>query len=292
MTKVFLSHSTSDKGFVRRLAASLTAYGIDSWIDEAEIHYGESLISRISESIKKIDLVLAVISRNSIDSSWVRKELEWALTREIKSRRIVVIPILVDRVDIPFFLVDKLYADFTDAERYPANAKRLADSILYHTTGATSCSEPQPDVPGVAVGKSYRPTKFSLLTSGIIIVIAILVILLLFAYGRTDNSAKYLAEITYSGIVVAGEFIAVAIIEIVRGLLISSLIRRDPNFAKEISGFLISGLPIKRYRRLVARYWHHPLMKVAVFCEVAVLLLILPIALGVLRIGYLFFVKP
>ncbi len=292
MTKVFLSHSSNDKDFVRKLAASLAGYGVNSWIDEAEIRYGESLITRISESIEKIDLVLAVISKNSIDSSWVRKELEWALTREIKSRRIVVIPVLIDRVDIPFFLIDKLYADFTEPGKYDANVKRLAESIQYHATGAASAALPQTEVPGVSVPKSYRPLRFSLLTSSVIIAIALLVILLLFAYGKTENSTKYLQDITYSGIVVAGEFIAVAVIEIIRDLLMSSLIRRDPNFARDISGFVITGLTFRRYRRVVARYWHHPLMKVAVFCEVAVALIIVPIALGVLKVGYLFFVKP
>ena len=292
MIKVFLNHSSNDKDFVRKLAASLVDYGIDSWIDEAEIRYGESLITCISESIEKIDLVLAVISKNSIDSSWVRKELEWALTREIKSRKIVVIPVLIDRVDIPFFLIDKLYADFTGSHQYSANTKRLAKSIQYHVTGAAGPSGSLPEVAGIGVTKTYRPLKFSLLTSGIIIAMALLVILLLFAYGKIDNSTKHLQDIIFSGIVVAGEFIAVAIIEIVRDLLMSSLIKKDPNFAKDVSGFVISGLPIKRYRRVVARYWHHTLMKVAVFCEVMVYLLILPLALGVLKIGYLFFVKP
>jgi hypothetical protein len=292
MSKVFLSHSSSDKGFVRKLAASLVTYGIDSWIDEAEIHYGESLITRISESIEEIDLVLAIISENSIDSSWVRKELEWALTREIKSRNIVVVPVLIDRVDIPFFLIDKLYADFTDSQQYSANTKRLAQSIQYHTTGVAGPSSPPPEVAGFGVTKTYRPLKFSLLTSGIIIATALLVILLLLAYAKTDNSTKHLQDITFSGVVVAGEFIAVAMVEIMRDLLVSSLIRRDPNFSKDISGFVISGLPIKRYRRVVARYWHHTLMKVAVFCEVTVYILMLPLVLGVLRIGYLFFLKP
>lgn len=292
MTKVFLSHSTNDKDFVRRLATSLAGYGIDSWIDEAEIRYGESLITRISESIEGIDLVLAIVSKTSIDSSWVRKELELALTREIKSRKIVVIPILLDRVDIPFFLIDKLYADFTGSQEYSANTKRLVESIQYHATGRAGQAVRPHEIAGGGVTKTYKPLKFSLLISGVTIAAAILVILLLLAYNKTDNSTKHLQDIIFTGIVVAGEFVALAIIEIVKDLLLSTLIRRDPNFAKDISGIVIGGLPIKRYRRVVAHYWHHTLMKVAVFCEVMGYLLIPPVALGVMKIGYLFFVKP
>ena len=291
MAKVFLSHSSDDKEFVRTLAASLQECGIDSWIDEAEIHFGDSLIQRISDSIERIDLVIAVISEGSVDSSWVRKELEWALTREIQSRRIVVIPILLDRVDIPFFLVDKLYADFTDARTYADTVKRLADSIKFHVTGDESRSHGPDDVPGIPFPKSYRPLKFSLITSGMIIALAVLVVSLLLAYEKTEHSTKYFQEIKFTGVVVACEFMAIALIETFRDLLIWSLISRNPNFARDISGFSITGLPIKRYRRFVARYWHLTLMKVAVLCEICVLLCIPPVAMGVLRIGYLFFVK-
>ena len=41
MTKIFLSHNHRDKEFVRELAGYLRQYGIEAWVDEAEIKIGE-----------------------------------------------------------------------------------------------------------------------------------------------------------------------------------------------------------------------------------------------------------
>ena len=66
---VFISHNSKDKPFVDKLANSLKSYNIRCWVDEAEIRFGESLVRKISDAISKIDLVIAVISNNSIYSN-------------------------------------------------------------------------------------------------------------------------------------------------------------------------------------------------------------------------------
>ena len=153
---VFVSHNSADKPFVRRLAAELQKNGIRCWVDEAEIHHGESLVQKISDAIEHIALVLAVISRNSVDSSWVRRELDWAMTKEIKQRRVVIIPVVIDKCDVPFFLMNKLYADFTDPERFRGTADRLVASIRHHT-GQASPSGAETSL-GDSISPPYRPT--------------------------------------------------------------------------------------------------------------------------------------
>jgi TIR domain len=45
MVRVFLSHSSKDKPFVRDLAAALEAGGeIKVWLDEREIEYGQNIV--------------------------------------------------------------------------------------------------------------------------------------------------------------------------------------------------------------------------------------------------------
>lgn len=73
---VFISHNSKDKPFVRKLASSLRTHNIRCWVDEAEIRFGESLVQKISDAISKIDLVIAVISNNSVYSNWIRQELD------------------------------------------------------------------------------------------------------------------------------------------------------------------------------------------------------------------------
>lgn len=109
---MFLSHSHRDKQFVRSLGGFLEAAGIAVWIDEAEIRVGESLTRKLAEAINEVDIVVAIVSSASVSSEWVQKELDLAMNHEIAQRRVKVIPVLKEEVDLPGFLDGKLYADF------------------------------------------------------------------------------------------------------------------------------------------------------------------------------------
>jgi multidrug efflux pump subunit AcrA (membrane-fusion protein) len=115
---VFLSHSHSDKEFARKLAADLRANGHSVWIDEAEINIGDSLIEKIREGLDAVDYVCAILSKSSIDSLWVQKELDIASNREIDEKRVVVLPLVITDVELPGFLKGKFYGDFRDQSRY------------------------------------------------------------------------------------------------------------------------------------------------------------------------------
>ena len=112
MPGVFLSHNTADKGFSWKLGKSLQEYGIQVWIDEAEIKVGESLIRKISEGIEEMEYLAVILTPSSVSSGWVQKELELAITSEITGKQLKVLPVLYKDCDIPFFLRDKLYVDF------------------------------------------------------------------------------------------------------------------------------------------------------------------------------------
>jgi len=126
---IFMSHSSKDKFFVRNLSERLESYGIKVWMDEAEINIGDSLTEKISEAIESTDYVGVVLSHNSINSEWVQRELQIALQKEIKGRRVVVLPILIENVEIPAFLRDKLYADFTDPEKFDTELSKLLKTL-------------------------------------------------------------------------------------------------------------------------------------------------------------------
>ena len=102
--RVFICHSHADKGFVHRLAHELNKYGIFCWIDEAEISVGDSLIEKIREGIDTSDFVIVCLSEISINSEWVKKELDVAMNQEIENRRIKVLPIVLSKCKIPGFL--------------------------------------------------------------------------------------------------------------------------------------------------------------------------------------------
>ncbi|HTX77120.1 MAG TPA: toll/interleukin-1 receptor domain-containing protein, partial [Terracidiphilus sp.] len=126
----FISHSTRDKPFVRRLAADLVAHGVKVWLDEQRLLVGDSVPEKIAQGLAESDLFLIVVSANSVESQWVKKELSSALVHEIERRKVTVLPIRIDDAKIPDSIHDKLYADFRGS--YEDGFRKLLDSIKAH----------------------------------------------------------------------------------------------------------------------------------------------------------------
>jgi hypothetical protein len=123
----FLSHSSKDKGFVRRFAADLVAHGVKVWLDEQRILVGDSIPEKIAQGLAESDFFLIVISRNSVESAWVKKELSSALVHEIERRKVTVMPIRLDDAQVPDSIIDKAYADFRGSYEY--GFRKLLESI-------------------------------------------------------------------------------------------------------------------------------------------------------------------
>jgi hypothetical protein len=130
MSSLFISYSSKDRQFVRRLRRELFDKGVRIWIDESEIKVGDSLIEKIAGGIADVEFLGAVLSRNSIASSWVREELQIAITREINGKKLKVLPIVIDDCDLPVFLQHKKYADFRPSADFEAGVTQLLDVIL------------------------------------------------------------------------------------------------------------------------------------------------------------------
>jgi hypothetical protein len=123
---IFLSHTSEDKPFVRRLKESLVNHGVTKvWLDEAEIQIGDSLIKKIDEGLQMTKYIGVILSPRSIESNWVEKELEIAMNREIASGEVVVLPLVMEQCDLPTFLQGKLYADFYSPEKYDESLQKL-----------------------------------------------------------------------------------------------------------------------------------------------------------------------
>ena len=94
--RIFLSHSSRDKPLVREICRNLPDH-VRTWIDERTILIGDDIEASIRAAIgTQIDLVLIFVGSDSVRSTWVRKELKWALERERELARSFVLPILLD----------------------------------------------------------------------------------------------------------------------------------------------------------------------------------------------------
>ena len=109
---IFVSYSHRDKWFAKKITEQLSKYGIEFWIDEAELELGDSLFEKIGEGLNSVDFLGVVLSSNSVESEWVKKEISYMMSKELKDGRVKVLPLLIDDCDIPWFLEGKLFADF------------------------------------------------------------------------------------------------------------------------------------------------------------------------------------
>ncbi|MCS1383528.1 toll/interleukin-1 receptor domain-containing protein [Lysinibacillus sphaericus] len=129
MSSIFLSHNSADKPFVRKLAKDLQNAGYYVWVDEAEIKLGDSLIEKIREGIDKVMYVGVILSKNSIEAPWVKKEVDIAMNQEISGKQVKVLPMLLENIELPGFLIGKLYADFTTKQAYKKGLKLIKERL-------------------------------------------------------------------------------------------------------------------------------------------------------------------
>ena len=92
----FLSHSSKDDIFLRRLYNDLQWKNIRTYFTPEDLKIGERFRVRIDEAIRSHDKVVLILSANSIASEWVQTEVEKALERERKEGKDVLFPIAID----------------------------------------------------------------------------------------------------------------------------------------------------------------------------------------------------
>lgn len=141
--RVFISHSSKDKPFVKRLANDLTTFGISVWYDELSMLPGQRLRDKINKAIFACDYFLVILSNRSITCPWVQAELDSAMMRELAENEIVVVPLLLGRIrvgQLPPDLQGKTCADFRylSSDKYDISLRRLLDTIGQSGTSARS----------------------------------------------------------------------------------------------------------------------------------------------------------
>lgn len=109
--KVFISHSFQDQQYVQRIAKSLKAHSIDVWYDDWSIRPSDSIVSKIEAGIVDSNILLVILSNASIKSQWVRAEINAFFNKAMSDRNIRIIPVLIEDVEVPPLLRDRLHVD-------------------------------------------------------------------------------------------------------------------------------------------------------------------------------------
>ncbi len=187
MANIFLSHSSADKPFVRRLANDLKSYGHTPWLDEWEIKIGDCIVSKIETGISKADFVILVLSTKAVQSGWVEKEWKSKYWNEVNDKKVMVLPVLVEDCQIPELIKTKKYADFRQDYSYAFD--QLVDALPElsdEEEGKTKVSET--NCPAESAPRYYKSTrshinnlylfKYVLIPLGILLVVSAVVALI------------------------------------------------------------------------------------------------------------------
>lgn len=94
--RCFISYSSLDEIFTRRLYADLQSNGVRCWYAPEDLKIGDKIRTRIDESIRLYDKLLLVLSEHSVASQWVEHEVETALGKEMEGKPNVLFPIRLD----------------------------------------------------------------------------------------------------------------------------------------------------------------------------------------------------
>ncbi len=135
----FISYSSKDELFVRRLHNDLQQEGIRCWFAPEDMDIGDKIRHRIDESIRLYDKLLLILSEHSITSSWVAYEVERALKKEPQGIPNVLYPVRVDQTimtcseawarDIKDSRHIGDFEHWTDPQQYEESFKRLLRAL-------------------------------------------------------------------------------------------------------------------------------------------------------------------
>jgi len=115
MTQVFISYSRTDLDFVQRLAMDLQQAGLDVWWDLSDIQGSDVWERRIEEGLRTSQYFIVVLTPDSLESRWVRREYLSADNANIK-----IIPLKLKSYDVtpltlrdiqPIDAIDRRYED-------------------------------------------------------------------------------------------------------------------------------------------------------------------------------------
>lgn len=114
---VFLSYASNDKEPVRRVADGLQRAGIRVWFDEESIKPGSKWVQEIERGLDAADFVIFFISPSSVASGWAQQELQIAMSRQLSgSGGPRILPVLLERADVPPLLRSIQWLDMTDGD--------------------------------------------------------------------------------------------------------------------------------------------------------------------------------
>lgn len=160
---VFLSHASQDKPLVIELCERLRADGFDPWLDKERLLPGMNWDMEIEKALRASDAILLCFSGLSVEKEgYIQREYKRAMRyqEEKPDGTIYVIPVRLDKCDLPYFIRDIQFVDFPD------DYDRLVTSLRLRS-GKLASPPPMPVTKGPPASSSGPGFQNSNMSGGI-----------------------------------------------------------------------------------------------------------------------------
>lgn len=171
--KIFISYSRKDKEAIKGYLNLFSANDLDVWIDQSGINASTEWAEQIVSAITDCDVFILFLSKTSVESENVRKEIGVATTLGKK-----VLPLKIEDVDIPPSMLYHLNSiHFLEVNSISQ------EQLVSHVVKAIGISDPKPVITCAPEKKAKKkPAAF-------IIALAIIAVLLIFVVISTIKNS-------------------------------------------------------------------------------------------------------
>lgn len=128
MALIFLSYTHKDKGLAERFEKAIEEIGHAVWRDDKRIRVGDNIPDIIATGLSRCDYFALLVTKNSVHSAWMKRELNNFLMDEEKGD--AIIPLKCDETEISAFfplLKSIQYADLSS--NFSQGVKQIAERL-------------------------------------------------------------------------------------------------------------------------------------------------------------------
>ncbi len=129
MARVFLSHSSKDKPFVRELHRRLSRDGLICFFDEKSIEWGANFVVSLERGIDECEFFVAVLSPDFVQSKWVELERTSAMADDPAGLKRKMRPLLLRPCKVPRFLKPIQLIDVSSAALFERRRRRTRPAM-------------------------------------------------------------------------------------------------------------------------------------------------------------------
>ncbi len=122
---MFLSYRSVNRSWVLNLYDNLRQLGYKTFIDQCALTPGEFLARRLQKALGASQSGVLIWSRATADSEWVEREYNTLDALSMNKAGFRFVPIVLDGTDLPLFLKNRVYLDFSSYPDGPNGGELL-----------------------------------------------------------------------------------------------------------------------------------------------------------------------